>query len=66
MSPATVLAVTKGLKLVESAVEESGGPFLTGKDYGAVDLLIWPFFERFRPSVVMLPGAYFLLHSYFF
>ena len=57
MSHTTVLAVIDGLKVIESAIEESGGPFLTGKDFGAVDLLVWPFLERFRPSVVMLPGT---------
>ena len=65
MSSATVLAVTNGLKLVESAVEESGGPFLTGKDYRAIDLLLWPFFERFRPSAVMLPGTCFAVLNFF-
>lgn len=56
MSSSTVLAVADGLKLLELAVEGNGGSFLAGKDYGAVDLLLWPFFERFRPSAVMLPG----------
>ena len=57
MSHTTVLAVIDGLKLIESTVKESGGPFLTRKNFGAVDLLVWPFLECFRMSVVMLPGT---------
>ncbi len=54
-SVATLLKYTKS---VEAVITQYGGPFILGKKISTVDLMIWPWFERFRIMVDIVPGAW--------
>ncbi len=44
------------LKTVEDVLSQYGGPFIFGKDITAIDLMIWPWFERARAFADKVKG----------
>ena len=57
-SPLILSALSSVIADIEAMIVESNGQYLSGEKCGAVDLLLWPFFERLKPAAAVRPGMH--------